>query len=82
MACTLGPAARISRSECWGIEGAATAAKSARMNLNWRRPLVYLLAPILVFLCFIGFPPPFAPPRSTRAAQEQSVPAEEHKAEK
>jgi hypothetical protein len=55
---------------------------SAPMNLNWRRPLVYLLAPILVFLCFIGFPPPFAPPRSTRAAQEQSVPAEERKAEK
>ncbi len=52
------------------------------MNLNWRRPLVYLLAPILIFLCFIGFPPPFAPPRATRAAQDQSVPAEERRAEK
>jgi hypothetical protein len=45
------------------------------MNLNWKRPLVYLLAPILLFLCFVGFPPPFAPPRATRAPIEQSEPA-------
>jgi hypothetical protein len=42
------------------------------MNLNWKRPLFYLLLPILVFLAFVGFPPPFAPPRATKAAQEQS----------
>lgn len=52
------------------------------MNLHWKRPLVYLLAPILIFLCFVGFPPPFAPPKRTRPAQEQSVPAEERKAER
>lgn len=46
------------------------------MNLDWKRPLLYLLLPILVFLAFVGFPPPFAPPRPTRAAQEQSAPAE------
>jgi|JI8StandDraft_1071087.scaffolds.fasta_scaffold981415_1 hypothetical protein len=42
------------------------------MNLNWKRPLVYVLLPILVFLCFVGFPPPFAPPRATKPSQEQS----------
>ena len=42
------------------------------MNLNWKRPLVYLLAPILLFLCFVGFPPPVAPPRATHAPQEQT----------
>jgi hypothetical protein len=46
------------------------------MNLNWKRPLVYLLAPILILLCFVGFPPPFPPPRGMRASQEQSVPVE------
>lgn len=49
------------------------------MNLNWKRPLFYCLLPILVFLAFVGFPPPFAPPRATRPSQEQSQPAEEHK---
>jgi hypothetical protein len=44
------------------------------MNLNWKRPLVYALLPILVFLAFVGFPPPFAPPRATKPGQEQSVP--------
>jgi hypothetical protein len=33
--------------------------------------------PLLLFLAFIGFPPPFAPPRATRPSQEQSVPAEQ-----
>lgn len=46
------------------------------MNLNWKRPLVYCLLPILVFMVFVGFPPPFAPPRATRPAQEQSEHAE------
>jgi len=42
------------------------------MNINWKKPLFYLLLPILVFLCFVGFPPPFAPPRATKPSQEQS----------
>ena len=50
-----------------------------KLNLHWKKPLVYLLAPVLLFLCFVGFPPPFAPPRATKAAQEQSVPAQERR---
>jgi len=42
------------------------------MNLNWKKPLVYCLLPILIVLAFVGFPPPFAPLRPTKAAQEQS----------
>lgn len=51
-----------------------------RINLDWKRPLFYLLLPILLFLCFVGFPPPFAPPRAMRPAQEQSVPADDEQA--
>ena len=47
------------------------------MNLNWKRPLVYCLIPILIFLAFVGFPPPFAPSRATKPRQEQSVPEDE-----
>ena len=47
------------------------------MNINWKRPLFYLVLPILLFLAFVGFPPPFAPPRATKAAQEQSAPAQQ-----
>jgi hypothetical protein len=47
------------------------------MNLNWKRPLVYCLIPILIFLAFVGFPPPFAPWRPTKPGQEQSVPEDE-----
>jgi len=46
------------------------------MNLRWKRPLFYALVPILIFLAFVGFPPPFAPPRATKPGQEQSVPAD------
>jgi hypothetical protein len=42
------------------------------MRLNWKRPLFYLLIPIFIFMVFVGFPPPFAPPRPTKPAQEQS----------
>lgn len=44
---------------------------------NWRRPLFYCLLPLFIFLAFVGFPPPFAPPGLTKARQEQSVPADE-----
>jgi hypothetical protein len=50
-----------------------------RIDLNWKKPLFYILLPVLIILCFVGFPPPFPPPRGTKAAQEQSVPAEEDK---
>lgn len=46
------------------------------MNLNWKRPLVYGLIPILVLLAFVGFPPPFAPSRALRPSQEQAEPAD------
>jgi hypothetical protein len=49
------------------------------VNLNWKKPLLYCLLPILVFLCFVGFPPPFAPPRATKPAQEQSQVAEKQR---
>jgi hypothetical protein len=41
--------------------------------LNWKRPLFWIVIPILLFICFCGFPPPFPPLRETRPAQEQSV---------
>jgi hypothetical protein len=48
-----------------------------RIDLNWKKPLFYVLLPILVFLAFVGFPPPFAPIRPTKPSQEQSEPAPE-----
>jgi len=47
------------------------------ITLNWRRPLFYILIPVLLVLAFVGFPPPFAPLPATRPKQEQSVPADE-----
>jgi hypothetical protein len=44
-----------------------------KLNLHWKKPLVYFLIPILLFLAFVGFLPPIAPARATKAAQEQSV---------
>lgn len=48
-----------------------------KIDLNWKRPLFYLLLPVLLFLAFVGFPPPFAPPPGTKARQAQSQPADE-----
>jgi len=45
--------------------------------LNWKRPLFWIVIPILLFICFCGFPPPFPPLRETRPAQEQSVRADD-----
>lgn len=50
-----------------------------KIELNWRRPLFYLVLPVLVVLVFVGFPIPLAPPRATKPDQEQSVPAEVRK---
>ncbi len=44
------------------------------LKLSLRKPLFHLLLPILLVLCFVGFPPPFAPPLRTRPAQEQNEP--------
>jgi hypothetical protein len=52
------------------------------MNLNWKKPLFYVLLPVLVFLCFVGFPPPLAPPGATKPAQEQSETIESEKSRK
>lgn len=49
--------------------------RAMRIELHWKKPLFYLLLPIIVLMCFVGFPPPFPPPRPTQAAQEQSAPA-------
>lgn len=48
-----------------------------RMKLNWRRPLFYLVLPILVFLAFVGFPPPFPPVRPVRPEQTQGEEVDE-----
>jgi hypothetical protein len=47
------------------------------MKLNWRRPLFYLVLPILVFLAFVGFPPPFPPVRPARPEQTQGEEVDE-----
>jgi hypothetical protein len=44
-----------------------------KLDLHWKKPLVYFLIPILLLLAFVGFPPPFAPARAAKAAQEQSA---------
>lgn len=46
--------------------------------LSLKRPLFYIVLPILIFLVFVGFPPPFAPPTRTKPAQEQSERADKH----
>jgi hypothetical protein len=47
------------------------------LKLNWKRPLFYLLLPVLIILVFVGFPIPVPPPRPTKPGQEQSQPADE-----
>lgn len=34
--------------------------------------MFYFLLPIFIFLAFVGFPPPFAPPPAMKPGQEQS----------
>ena len=41
-------------------------------KLHWRRPLFYLLLPILFVMVFLGFPLPVAPPPALRPSQEQT----------
>lgn len=42
-------------------------------KLTWKRPLFYVLLPILLVMVFLGFPLPVAPPPVKKPAQEQSV---------
>lgn len=44
-----------------------------KQKLNWKRPLFYVVLPILLVMVFLGFPLPVAPPPATRAAQEQAA---------
>ena len=41
-------------------------------RLHWRRPLFYLLLPVLLVMVFLGFPLPVAPSPAIKPAQEQS----------
>ena len=43
-------------------------------KLNWKQPLFYLLLPVLLVMCFLGFPIPVAPPPATKPSQEISAP--------
>jgi hypothetical protein len=46
------------------------------IKLSLKRPLFYILIPVLLVLAFVGFPLPVAPLFRTKPEQEQSVPAE------
>lgn len=50
---------------------------TVNLKLSLKKPLFYLLLPVLVVLAFVGFPIPIAPSLRTQAAQEQSVPADQ-----
>ena len=45
-----------------------------RIDPNWKRPLFYLALPIILYICFMVFPPFCSRrPETIRVAQEQSV---------
>jgi hypothetical protein len=46
------------------------------IKLSLKRPLFYILIPVLLVMAFVGFPPPIAPLLRTKPEQEQSVPAD------
>jgi hypothetical protein len=46
------------------------------IKLSLKRPLFYILIPVLLVMAFVGFPPPIAPLLRTKAEQEQSVPVD------
>ena len=52
-------------------------ARAMSLRVNWKRPLTYLLIPVVIVLVFVGVLPPFPPLRPTKPAQEQSEPAED-----
>lgn len=65
----MGPARRSGKPR---LEPTLDGRMSGAMNLHWKRPLFYCLIPVFIFLAFVGFPPPFAPPLATKPGQEQS----------
>jgi hypothetical protein len=48
-------------------------------KLNWRRPVFYLILPVLLVMIFLGFPLPIAPPAGRRNPQTVSAPARRRK---
>jgi hypothetical protein len=48
-----------------------------KIDLNWKKPLFYLLLPVFFIMVFLGFPTPVAPPPKTKEKQEQATPAQE-----
>ncbi|MBL8514599.1 MAG: hypothetical protein JNJ55_11465 [Betaproteobacteria bacterium] len=48
-------------------------------NLNWKRPLFYLLLPVFLVMAFLGVPLPVAPPPATKPGQEQAEPDRKRK---
>ena len=47
-----------------------------KIDLNWKKPLFYLLLPVFFIMVFLGFPPPVAPPLKAKEEQEQATPAQ------
>jgi hypothetical protein len=47
------------------------------IDLNWKKPLFYLLLPVFFIMVFLGFPTPVAPPPKTKEKQEQATSAHE-----
>lgn len=45
-----------------------------RIDLHWKRPLFYLLLPIILITALVGILPPFPPLRPLRPSQEQGEP--------
>jgi hypothetical protein len=68
------PANRSLPLEC---ERRAPSLLAMSLSVNWKRPLTYLLIPVVIVLVFVGVLPPFPPLRPTKPAQEQSEPAED-----
>ena len=50
-----------------------------KRKLHWKRPLFYLLLPVMLVMVFLGFPMPVAPPPKGEVKQEQSVPVKKRK---
>ena len=49
------------------------------LKIDWKRPLTYLMVPVLLVLVVVGILPPFPPRQPTKAGQEQSAPEKEKK---
>jgi len=54
-------------------------ASTMSLKIDWKRPLTYLMVPVLLVLVVVGILPPFPPRQPTKAGQEQSAPEKEKK---